>query len=286
MQPRYDVRGALLEAKRRLTPVDPESASLNAHILLSAALGVDRAWLLANATDMLPPAEEHEFFNLVARAEKGEPIPYILGQWGFYDRDFIVTPAVLIPRPETELLLETALAFTQPRDHAVVVDVGTGSGALAVTLAALCPRAVVYAVDASHAALEVARRNAAAHQADVVFFEGDLLRPIHERQMQVDMIMANLPYIPSQLVSQLAVSRYEPHLALDGGADGLMLVRRLLEQAPALCRPGARLLLEIAYDQGAAAVQLARNAFPLAQVQLLKDYAGHDRVVEIDLPQK
>jgi release factor glutamine methyltransferase len=284
MQPRYDIRGALLEAKRRLTPLDPEAASLNAHLLLSAALGVDRAWLLAHGTEMIPPDEEREFFNMVARAEQGEPLPYIFGQWGFYDRDFIVSPAVLIPRPETEQLLEQALAYAQPRPHVVAVDVGTGSGILAVTLAALCPKAVVYAVDTSPAALEVARRNAVAHQADVIFFEGDLLGPISGRQMQVDLVMANLPYIPSPLLQRLPVSRYEPRGALDGGADGLNLVRRLLEQAPPLCRPGARLLLEIASDQGAAAFGLARAAFPAAQVDLLRDYAGHDRLVRIDLP--
>jgi release factor glutamine methyltransferase len=286
MQPRYDIRGALLEARHRLTALDPESASLNAHILLSAALGVDRAWLLAHGTEMIPPAREHIFFQMVARAERGEPIPYILGQWGFYDREFIVSPAVLIPRPETELLLDQALAFAQPRDYAVVVDVGTGSGALAVTLAALCPKAVVYAIDASPAALEIARRNADVQAADVIFFEGDLLTPIFERQMQVDLVMANLPYIPSHLLPHLAVSRHEPRQALDGGADGLALVRRLLDQAPPLCRPGARLLLEIAYDQGAVALALARTAFPTASIDVLKDYAGHDRVVRIDLAAK
>jgi release factor glutamine methyltransferase len=283
MLPRYEVRAALLEARQRLSALNPEEASLNAHVLLSVALAVDRAWLVANPTAMIPPDEEVEFFSMVARAEKGEPIPYILGQWGFYDREFIVSPAVLIPRPETEQLLEQALAFAQPRPHTVVVDVGTGSGALAVTLAALCPGAAVYAVDASRAALEIARRNADFHQADVIFFEGDLLGPIAERQMQVDLVMANLPYIPSGLVPQLPVSRYEPSLALDGGPDGLALVRRLLEQAPVRCRAGARLLLEIAYDQGVAALALARAAFPTAQIDLLKDYAGHDRLVRIDV---
>src|SRR5690606_23753103 len=142
-------------------------------------------------------------------------------------------------RPETELLLEQALAWCKDRPQVTAVDVGTGSGALAVTFARHVQNARVYATDISPAALHVAAANAQAQNVDVTFFEGDLLMPLIERGIQVELVMANLPYIASDEVPTLAVSRYEPLLALDGGTDGLDLVRRLLAQIPSVCLPGA-----------------------------------------------
>jgi release factor glutamine methyltransferase len=162
-----------------------------------------------------------------------------------------------------------------------VADIGTGSGALAVTLAALQPLSRVYAVDISAAALEVARRNAAAHGAEVTFFEGDLLRPLIEGGLQVELLMANLPYIASGELAELAVSRYEPRLALDGGADGLDLVRRLLADAPVVCNAGGLVLLEIGAGQGTAALALAEAAFPTGRAVVVKDYGGQERIIKI-----
>lgn len=276
--PPTTIAASLYAAKTRLEP-ESDSASLDAQALLAWTLGADRAYLLAHGDAALTDEQAARFAALVARRAAGEPVAYILGRRAFYDREFIVTPAVLIPRPETELLLERALAFVRGRAHTVAVDVGTGSGALAVTLAALCPGAQVHAVDISPAALEVARRNAALHAAPVTFHQGDLLGPLWAAGVQVDLLLANLPYIASDELPALAVSRFEPALALDGGADGLALVRRLLAQAPALLRPGALALLEIGAGQGAAALALARAALRPVDAGVLPDYAGLDRVV-------
>ncbi|NWG15474.1 MAG: peptide chain release factor N(5)-glutamine methyltransferase [Chloroflexi bacterium] len=269
--------GAALSAVRGRVP------GYEAHALLGALLQTDRAALLAHPERPLTPEQADRFAALVGRLAAGEPLPYLVGRQAFYDRDFFVTPDVLIPRPETELLIEEALAFARRQPDLTMVDVGTGSGALAVTLAARLPAARVIATDISPAALEVARRNAEQHAARVDLLPGDLLQPLIERQIKVNLLLANLPYIASGDLPALAVSRHEPRLALDGGADGLDLIRRLLVQAPAVCHPGARLLLEIGADQGAAALALVLAAFPAASARLLRDLAGHDRAICADL---
>lgn len=261
-----------------------DSASLDAQILLSEVLGQDRAYLLAHPEQVLTDEQQERFTGIINRRAKGEPVAYILGRRAFYDRDIAVAPGVLIPRPETELLLEQALDWVKTRPQSVVVDVGTGSGALAVTLAANAPDAKVYATDISSPALMIARYNAYLHQANVDFYEGNLLEPIIERDIRVDVVMANLPYIARDEVEQLAVSRYEPHLALDGGGDGLMLVRELLMQIPAGCNPGALVLLEIGADQGTAALDLTKRALNPQSADILKDYAGLDRIIKAVLP--
>ena len=153
-----------------------------------------------------------------------------------------------------------------------------------MTFAVLKPHAQVYATDLSADALDIARRNAEAQSARVTFFHGDLLLPLIERGIRVDLLLANLPYIDSAVVPTLDVSRYEPTLALDGGADGLDLVRRLIDQAPAVLKPAALILLEIGYDQGERTADLLRAAFPSATVEIFKDFSGHDRVVTAKLP--
>lgn len=256
--------------------------SLDAHVLLGEVLGVERAYLLAHPEAELTAEQAERFEAWVARCAAGEPVAYILGRRAFYDRDFFVTPDVLIPRPETELLLENALAWAGDR-VLTAADVGTGSGALAVTLAANKANVQVHAVDVSAAALAVARKNAAAAGVEVQFYKGDLLTPLVERGIKLDLVMANLPYIASDEVPTLAVSRYEPVLALDGGGDGLELVRRLLAQVPQVANAGALVLLEIGAGQGAATLDLVRAALPGARAELLLDYAGHDRIVRAEL---
>jgi release factor glutamine methyltransferase len=282
MKTHLTIRDALNWGKERLQAVS-DSASLDAQVLLVSVLDKDRAYLLAHGEQLLNSEQQSHYADLIERAAAGEPLPYILGRRAFYDREFHVSPGVLIPRPETEILLEAALIFARSQPNTIVVDVGTGSGAIAVTLAANCADATVYATDISPFALKVAGFNADKFDARVTFFEGDLLRPLLERKIKVDLLLANLPYIASGDIPSLAVSRYEPILALDGGADGLNLVRRLLEQAPDVCNPGACLLLEIGSDQGVAGLELAQHTFPGGQTQILKDYAGFDRIVRIDL---
>jgi release factor glutamine methyltransferase len=274
------IRQALYQARQRIAPVS-ESAVHDAQALLCATLGVERTYLLAHPEQALTHEQETRFEQLTGRCAAGEPLAYILGRRAFYDRELMVTPAVLIPRPETELLLEQGLLFMRQHPDAAVVDVGTGSGALAVTLAAHFPTAAVYATDISPPALEVARRNAAKYQTSIQFLEGDLLRPLIKRRIFVDVILANLPYVATADLPNLAVARYEPHLALDGGADGLELARRLLKQASSVRRESGLILLEIGADQGRAAHKLAAEAFPQARIDVMKDYAGLDRIVRI-----
>ena len=267
------VRDALRTARQQIDALD-------AHVLLGTALGVDRAYLLAYPEARLTPEHAERFAGWVTRCAAGEPVAYILGRRAFYDREFTVTPDVLIPRPETELLLESALEWVGERP-VIAADIGTGSGALAVTLAANRPQAQVYAVDISPAALGVAQVNAARHGAQVTFFEGDLLVPLIERGIKLDLIMANLPYIAAGDLPELAVTRYEPRLALDGGADGLDLIRRLLAQVPQVAKPDALVLLEIGAGQGQTVQALVRQALNPQQVELILDYAGLDRIIRI-----
>jgi release factor glutamine methyltransferase len=279
----FNIRNVLEKAKKRLVPVS-DSAGLDAQLLLSHVMGVERAYLFAHPEQIVQSEQRDQYAALVARAAAGEPLPYILGKRAFFDREFIVTSAVLIPRPETELLLENALAFVDRDRRITAVDVGTGSGALAVTLAAHRPLAEVYAIDISPEALAIAQSNAESNKVSVNFLLGDLLQPVIERQMSAMLVMANLPYINTSDLPELAVSRYEPRLALDGGADGLDLVRRLLSQAPSVCKPGGLILLEIGAGQGARTAEVARAVFPDAEIVVLPDFAGHDRIVRVEVP--
>jgi release factor glutamine methyltransferase len=294
------IAAALQRARLALTPVS-ESAAGDAQHLLCHVLGTERAFLLAHGDAELSEAQAATFEALVARCAAGEPLPYVLGKWAWYDRTLRVSPAVLIPRPETELLLEQALAWGRELNHRgtedtevkghgatedasapIAVDVGTGSGALAVTFAAHMPGWSVYALDISPAALAIARQNADEQGVQVQLQEVDLLAQ-WRAEVPIDLLMANLPYIPSAEAVALPVARHEPMLALDGGDDGLVLIRRLLAQAAQHLRPGGLALLEIMSEQGEAARNAARAVFPAADIAILTDYGGHDRILRIEL---
>jgi release factor glutamine methyltransferase len=274
--------GIVLQSAKQQLAETSASASLDAQVLLGEVLGLSRAQLIAYPERELTTEQADHYTALIERRAQGEPVAYLLGRKPFYDRELIVTPEVLIPRPETELLLEWALEIADQEGVRSVVDVGTGSGALAVTFAALRPEITVYATDISPAALAVARRNAEAQGAKVTFFEGDLLQPLIDNDIQVELVIANLPYIARDEVPTLEVSRYEPVLALDGGADGLDLIRQLVIQAPQVCRPGASLLLEIGADQGEA-LQAFDEWPQVENAQVRRDYAGLDRLARLRL---
>ncbi|MBX3063394.1 MAG: peptide chain release factor N(5)-glutamine methyltransferase [Anaerolineae bacterium] len=255
------------------------SPRLDTELILSHVLEKPREYLIAHGEVELTEQERSTFDKLIKLRKSGMPVPYILGRRGFFDRDFKVTSHVLIPRPETEHLVEAALEWAEGRANLRIVDVGTGSGVIALSLAARLLEARVLATDYSAAALLVARENGEGLR-NVSYVQADLLAGIAGT---FDIIAANLPYIAIEDLSVLDVAKFEPHVALNGGADGLVLIRRLLTQAPArLATPGL-LLLEIGADQGEAAAQLARAAFPNAAVAVLKDYAGLDRVVRVQL---
>ncbi len=270
------VGAALQQARAALVASD--TVDLDAQVLLAHVLECERAFLFAHGETPLDCKTWTQFQSFLQRRAAGEPMAYILGKQGFYDLELMVTPSVLVPRPETELLLEEALRLTQDSPGATVADIGTGSGALAVTFARHRPQFEVYATDISADALEVARQNAEAQAASVSFFRGHLAQPLIERGIKVDLLMANLPYIASDELDTLAVSRWEPRQALDGGPDGLAYIRELLLQAPRVCRAGAHVLLEIGAGQGPAVSRLIIGLFG-ADCCVLKDYAGLDRIV-------
>jgi len=313
------IRAALLQAAAELTPVT-DVPRLEAEVLLAHVLDNSRAVLFTHPERSLSPAQLDHYQALVRRRAVDYPLPYLTGHVEFYGLEFEVTPEVLIPRPETETLVELALA-RRPRS---AVDVGTGSGCIAVSLAVRLPEARIYATEISPAALAVALRNAERHGVAerVHFLVGDLLSPCPG---PVDLIVSNPPYVATGEWASLpaSVREYEPRLALEGGPDGLDVVRRLLAQAsaawvsshrpptgvgglaraaawvsshgpptgvgglggaclePAEGRPGDALLIEIGAGQGEAAANLARTFFPQATVRVLPDLAGRDRVLEI-----
>lgn len=279
------IRDALDQAAAQLGNEGVESPRLDAELLLAHVLAANRAALWTWPDRRLTPKELTRYRELVARRAHREPLAYIVGYREFFGLEFAVNPAVLIPRPETELLVEQALRlarrFTAPPS---IADVGAGSGAMAVALAVHLPRATVYALDASAEALALTAENARRHGVGdrVQGLLGDLLTSLPGA---VDLIVANLPYVATEEWGELApeIRLYEPRFALDGGPDGLALIRRLLATAAPYLRPGGALLVEIGANQGAAVTTLARRHFPQAAVQLYPDYAGLDRLVVIEI---
>ncbi len=271
----------LQNLSRRLTP-HSETAGLDAQVLLARSLGKNRAWVLAHPEIQLTPEQEQDIESKASRLENGEPLPFVLGSWEFFSREFLVSPAVLIPRPETELLVETALTWLRINPtRRFGCDVGTGSGCIAVSLAAEVPDLRMLAIDISSAALDLARSNAmrSSVSGQIQFLQNDLLDGIAAR---FDLICANLPYIPTTTLQDLPIYRREPSLALDGGPEGLDLILRLLEQAPGRLLPGGLLLAEIEARQGPAGLILARQAFSSGAVHVLKDLAGQDRLLVVE----
>jgi len=287
--------GALLAALPARLPGD--TPELDTQGLLAKVTGKPRTWALAHPEAYLTRERAAALEAWVKRLESGEPLPYLLGEWEFFGLAFEVTPDVLIPRPETELLVERALARLGhlPGDTLHVADVGTGSGCIAVSIAVNSPRVRVTGTDISPAALNVARRNAARHGVEerIEFVQCNLLFDHEPRTMDhdkssvvhrpssFDLIAANLPYIPTRALHELPVYGREPTLALDGGADGLSAIRQLIAQSPQRLTPGGMLLMEIEASQGAAVLSLACDAFSEAEVHLHKDMAGRDRLLEV-----
>jgi release factor glutamine methyltransferase len=266
-----------------------DTPELDAQVLVANVLRKPRSWLLAHPETQLNQEITAALEAQVQRLENGEPLPYVLGEWEFFNLAFEVTPDVLIPRPETELLVERAIACLRDRNmkngDLKVMDVGTGCGCIAIVLAVNLPGIQVIATDISPSALAVARRNAEKlHVAGrITFLEADLI-PDPLLPNSFSLIIANLPYIPTATLHRLPIYTRESTLALDGGVDGLALIRRLLARAPEVLAPGGMMLLEIEASQGSAAAALARAAFPQAAVKIHQDLSGLDRLIEIQNP--
>lgn len=275
------IREALQWARSQLqvSPTPYEDARL----LLQYVLAAGHTYLAAHPEQTLSAREEESFRIVVARAVQHEPIPYITGEAGFCGHEFRVSKDVLIPRPETEILVEAAVKWAQGRRALRVVDVGAGSGCIAVTLAQRLPQADILAVDISEAALEIARINMVRHGVAnrIRLRQGSLLEVIDG---PLDLIVANLPYISDPEWTSLddGVKWYEPVGALRGGPDGLDLIGALLQQATSRLRSSAAIFLEIGWQQGEAARQLAQAYFPTAHIAVRPDYAGHDRLIIVE----
>ena len=255
----------------------PERARRDAETLLLATIRRERAALLARWSEKLDGEEARGYLELIERRLSGEPIQYILGEQEFYGLRFRVTRDVLIPRPETEHLVEKAIALAARYAAPRIVDVGTGSGAIAVTLAHGLPRATVTAIDLSAPALAIAQENARRNEVDVRFLRGDLLAPVAEAGF--DIVVSNPPYVASGDRTTLAVEvlEYEPALALFAGDDGLDVYRRLIPAAFRALTPGGVLGLEIGYGQAAAIEALLADA-GFTEIEFTPDLQGIARV--------
>ncbi|MCX6053931.1 MAG: peptide chain release factor N(5)-glutamine methyltransferase [Chloroflexi bacterium] len=256
---------------------------MESQVLLSFVTGQPREWLISHPESSLSEEQVTQLNSSRDRLLKGEPLPYLVGKQAFFGLDFLVTRDVLIPRPETELLVEEAIQWLE--DHPSrrkIIDIGTGSGIIAITLADHFQDADITAVDISATALALAERNAELHRVKdrIQFRLNDLLTG---NPCQYDLILANLPYIPTQILDQLPVSRFEPRLALDGGKEGLDLIGRLLDQSVKKIHPSGLILLEIETDQSEACLKMTREYFSNCEVSVLLDLAKHPRILKIQL---
>jgi release factor glutamine methyltransferase len=260
----------------------PGRAVTDAQLLLAHVLGQSRTWITTHPEVELDPREESDYLSLLKRYRSGEPLPYILGWWEFYGRRFTLNDSVLIPRPETEHIVELALRFllAQPTKR-VGLDVGTGSGCIAITLLAEVGDLQITATDISYQALRLARKNGTDMKVG---------NRLHLAQMHLatavesrfDLICANLPYIPARSLKNLKVARNEPLVALNGGEDGLLFISELLKELPRLLLPGGYALIEMEAGTSGKVLELARHCLVKADFRLFQDLAGHDRVLAIE----
>jgi len=293
-----DIRRALKEGMANLRAASVPSHTLAAELLLMHALGRDRTWLYTHPEEVLEPAASEKYFELIARRATGEPTQYLTGKQEFWGLEFEVTPAVLIPRPETEHVMEVALARLGPRGLKIhmdtglpreklrIADVGTGSGCLAISLAYELPHAEVFATDISALALEIAHRNATRHAvADRIhFLQSDLLEALRPESHSFDLIVSNPPYVGRKERAELQreVRDHEPDVALFGGPTGVEIYARLIEEAGELLRPGGMLVLELGHNSAEHVRAILAEQNYWANVSFTDDLAGIPRVAAAD----
>jgi len=266
-------------ARKTLNSSNIEEATLESELLLRHTLNISRVQLYLNLDYELGHKEE-AFWHLIERRLSGEPTAYITGHREFYGLDFYVDHNVLIPRPESELLVEKALAMAQNRTIPTIAEVGTGCGAIAISLALNLPQTKIYATDISASALKVALVNCQKHGvADrICLLRGDMLDPLPE---PADLIVANLPYVRESELSRVNTHNFEPSLALNGGQDGLDKIRRLCRQADSKLYPSGHLLLEMGQGQKNAVTTFLHSLFPSARIEVTPDLSGIDRMVSL-----
>jgi release factor glutamine methyltransferase len=260
---KYSIAEVLKEASRMLEAGGVPEARREAGSLLSFVLGKNRTFLISHAEDAIDDDSLNRLREFVERRAAGEPLQYLTGAQDFYGREFRVSPDVLIPRPETELLVEAALEVCKAKD-ALICDVGTGSGCIAITLLCETPDARAVAVDKSAAALEIAKLNAAQHSVSerAAFVVSDCFDALDRNEYKFDLVVSNPPYVSEAALAglQREVRDHEPLLALSPGPDGLSVIRRLLTEAPAYLKRNGHMLMEIGFDQGEAVRGLVDDA--------------------------
>lgn len=269
---------ALKHARELLITGNIEDASLEAELLLRHTLKINRTTLFTEPDFAMTPQQEKIYQQYIERRIKGEPSAYITGHQEFFGLDFAVDQNVLIPRPETELLVEQVLTRAKKYAAPVIIDVGTGCGNIAVCMAINLPDAHIYATDISKPALRVAESNCRKHNVAnrIKLCDGNLLEPFN---MAADIIVANLPYVRTVDLPQVNTTGYEPRLALDGGNDGLDKIRELVIQAKDILFPGGCLLLEIGLAQYKIVTAFLHNLLPSAKIDVALDLSGIERVV-------
>jgi len=274
------LKQALKRAREIFVANNIEDARLESELLLRHTLNISQTQLYLDINQELSPKQEKAFWHVVKRRLNGEPTAYITGHREFYGLDFYVDPNVLIPRPESELLVEKALQLAQHYPRVTIAEIGTGCGAIAVSLALDLPQAKIYATDISAPALKVARANCQKHGVinRVSLLLGDMLEPLPE---PVDLIVANLPYVRKSELLQISTLDFEPSLALNGGPDGLERIRQLSRQLNDKLRPEGYLLLEIGQGQGNAVTTFLSSLFTSAKIEVTPDLSGTDRVVSL-----
>ncbi|MEO8285696.1 MAG: peptide chain release factor N(5)-glutamine methyltransferase [Chloroflexota bacterium] len=273
---------ALRAAARQLS-ARSTSPRLDAELLLAHILLMDRAALLARPNQHISDADMSTYDDLIARRTEGEPIAYLTGHKEFYGLDLLITKDVLVPRPETESVVDVILGILPVGEISQMADIGTGSGAILVAVAANRPLLTAFGTEISPETAKVAEENTIRHglAERVRILVGDLLDPLPN---PVNTIAANLPYVSPGEASP-DVATWEPNVAVfGGGLDGTNTIRRFLEQAPAYLLPGGTIVMETAYSQGVIVPRLAQAAFPNATVEVQKDLAGYDRIVIIRTP--
>jgi len=271
--------GFWLETSRQKLGEITETPALEAQLIAAHVLEKPRAWLLAHPEEILSTAHLTRMDEMLAALAAGAPVAYLTGGREFFGRRFIVRPGLLVPRPETELLVEAALDWLEKHaEKRAAVDVGCGSGCIAVSLAARVEDLQIDALDIDPLAVETTIENAGRYVSGtrVHVFQSDLLTATRK---QYDLICANLPYIPTEKLRDLPAARFEPRLALDGGRNGQHLIGRLLEQAVSRLRPRGLILLEIEATLGESVLRLSRRHFPKAEIDLLPDLAGLPRLI-------
>lgn len=275
--------GSWITEKRALLREKTEFPSIEINVITSRLLGKPVSWIIAHPETILETDQIQKLDGAVERLQAGVPLAYITGNKAFFGLDFIVNEQVLIPRPETEILVEQAISWLEAHPgRRETADIGTGSGIIAISLAKRFPDLRVTAVDISQKALAIARRNASLHAVEhqIHFIQSDLLSGV---ELTFDLILANLPYIPSNELDTLAVARYEPRLALDGGEDGMKLITELINTLQKKILPNGCVFFEIQYNQYRTVREIVIRKFPKAKISVIKDLASFNRLVNIQL---